>query len=94
MDGTTGVLVLDDSVLDKPFARKMDLVHYHWSGKHHRVVKGIDLLTLLWTDGDRHLPCDYRIYDKPTDHKKLGALNRFSIMFASLPTAGVRLMLG
>ena len=64
-----GVLVLDDSVLDKPFARKMDLVHYHWSGKHHQVVKGIDLLTLLWTDGDRHLPCDYRIYDKPTDHK-------------------------
>ena len=29
----------------------------------------INLLTLLWTDGDRHLPCDYRLYDKPTDHK-------------------------
>lgn len=64
---TSGVLVLDDSVLDKPYARKMDLVHHTWSGKHHRVVKGIDLLTLLWTDGDRHLPCDYRIYDKPND---------------------------
>jgi putative transposase len=66
---TTGVLVLDDSVLDKPYARKMDLVHHLWSGKHHRVVKGIDLLTLLWTDGDRHLPCDYRLYDKPNDQK-------------------------
>lgn len=66
---TSGVLVLDDSVLDKPYARKMDLVHHLWSGKHHRVVKGIDLLTLLWTDGDRHLPCDYRLYDKPNDHK-------------------------
>jgi putative transposase len=66
---TTGVLVLDDSVLDKPYARKMDLVHHMWSGKHHRVVKGIDLLTLLWTDGDRHLPCDYRLYDKPNDKK-------------------------
>jgi putative transposase len=64
---TTGVLVLDDTVLDKPYARKMDLVHHMWSGKHHRVVKGIDLLTLLWTDGDRHLPCDYRLYDKPND---------------------------
>jgi putative transposase len=69
ISGTTGSLILDDSVLDKPFARKMDLVHYHWSGKHHRVVKGIDLMTLLWTDGDRHLPCDYRLYDKPSDHK-------------------------
>lgn len=66
---SSGVLVLDDTVLDKPYARTMDLVHHMWSGKHHRVVKGIDLLTLLWTDGDRHLPCDYRIYDKPNDHK-------------------------
>ena len=67
--GCEGLLVLDDSVLDKPYARQMGLVHHVWSGKHHRVVKGIDLLTLLWTDGDRHLPCDYRIYDKPTDSK-------------------------
>ena len=65
----TGVLVLDDTVLDNPYARKMDLVHHMWSGKHHRVVRGIDLLTLLWTDGDRHVPCDYRIYDKPNDQK-------------------------
>jgi hypothetical protein len=62
-----GVLVLDDTVLDKPYARQMGLVHHVWSGKHQRVVKGIDLLTLLWTDGDRHLPCDYRLYDKGND---------------------------
>ena len=31
------------------------------------VVKGINLLTLLWTDGDRHIPCDYRLYDKAHD---------------------------
>ena len=47
----------------------MDLVHHQWSGKHHGVVKGIGLLTVLWTDGDRHLPCDYRLYDKVTDGK-------------------------
>jgi putative transposase len=57
-----GVLVLDDSVLDKPYAKHMDLVGRHWSGKHHAVVQGIDLVSLLWTDGDRHIPCDYRIY--------------------------------
>lgn len=62
-----GILVLDDSTLDKPYARKMGLVSWHWSGNHHRVVKGINLLTLLWTDGDRHIPCDYRIYDKVHD---------------------------
>ena len=32
-----GLLILDDTTLDKPCAKKMDLVRYHWSGKHHDV---------------------------------------------------------
>ena len=62
-----GVLVVDDSTLDKPYAKKMELVHRHWSGKHHRVVDGINLITLLWTDGDEYVPCDWRVFDKPND---------------------------
>jgi putative transposase len=62
-----GVLVLDDSTLDKPYARAMELVTRHWSGKHRRVVSGINLLTLLWTDGEALIPCDYRLYAKEAD---------------------------
>lgn len=62
-----GLLELDDSTLDKPYAKKIPLVHRHWSGKHHDTVRGINVLTLLWTDGDKHVPCDHRIYDKPND---------------------------
>lgn len=62
-----GVLILDDSTLDKFYARKIELVSRHWSGKHRRVVQGINLITLLWSDGDSCIPCDYRLYDKPTD---------------------------
>lgn len=65
----SGVLVLDDTTLDKPYARHMELVRRHWSGKHRRVVDGINLVTLLWTDGHRYIPVDYRIYDKPRDGK-------------------------
>jgi putative transposase len=61
-----GVLVLDDSVLDKPFARHMGLVGRYWSGRHKRVVQGIDLVSLVWTDGDAVYPCDYRLVD-PAD---------------------------
>ena len=57
-----GVLVLDDTVLDKPHSRHIDLVGRHWSGKHKRVVRGIGLASLVWTDGDRIIPCDYRVY--------------------------------
>jgi hypothetical protein len=67
VDLTSGVLVLDDSTLDKQYAKKIELVSRHWSGKHRKVVCGINLITLLWTDGDRYIPCDYRFYDKPTD---------------------------
>ena len=67
---TEGVLVLDDSTLDKPHARVMELVTRHWSGKHKAVVQGINLVTLLWTDGDRAVPCDYRVYDKDDEHTK------------------------
>jgi hypothetical protein len=62
-----GALVLDDSTLDKPYAKKMDLVNRHWSGKHHAVVRGINLITTIWTDGDRITPVDYRVYDKAKD---------------------------
>src|SRR5690349_11731932 len=64
LDRTGGVLVADDSTLDKPYARSIELVTRHWSGKHKAVVSGINLVSLLWTDGDRHIPCDYRVYDK------------------------------
>jgi hypothetical protein len=37
--------ILDDTTLDKPYARNIELVHWYWSGKHHRVVAGISLLT-------------------------------------------------
>ena len=62
-----GILVLDDTTLDKPYAKQMALVTRHWSGKHQAVVAGINLLTLLWTDGDRYVPCDYRLYEKTKD---------------------------
>jgi hypothetical protein len=55
-----GVLVLDDSTLDKPSARKIELVTHHGSGQPKAVVRGIHLITLLWTDGDRKIPCDYQ----------------------------------
>lgn len=65
----SGILVLDDSTLDKPYSKFNDLVYRHYSGKHGEVVSGINLITLLWTDGDRAVPVDYRIFDKDRDRK-------------------------
>jgi Transposase DDE domain len=59
-----GALFLDDATLDKPYSKKIALVTNRWSGKHHHVVRGINVITLLWTDGERLVPTDFRVYDK------------------------------
>lgn len=62
-----GVLVIDDTTLDKPYASKMALVTRHWSGKHGRVVQGINLISLVWTVDGCRLPSDFRLYNKAQD---------------------------
>lgn len=81
-----GLLIVDDTTLDKPYAQKIELVHRHWSGKHHRVVPGINLVTLLWSDGTDAIPCDYRLYDKPVDGVTKHA--HFRAMLASAKLRG------
>lgn len=65
LDLKGGTVSVDDSVLDKPYSRYIALVGHFWSGKHHRSVKGINLITLYYTDKQgHHLPINYRVYDK------------------------------
>ena len=68
IDKQNGWFVLDDTVLDKMHSEKIALTYFQWSGKHHKVIKGIGLITLVWTDGTSTFPIDYRIYDKDGDH--------------------------
>ena len=42
-----GVLVVDDSTLDKPYSEKIKPVTHHRSGKHQAVVKGINLISIV-----------------------------------------------
>jgi hypothetical protein len=64
-----GILSVDDSVLDKPYSHYIGYVGYFYSGKHHAVVKGINLITLYYTDiHGNHQPINFRIYDK-SEHK-------------------------
>jgi hypothetical protein len=68
-----GILSVDDSVLDKPYMdpKKASLFDYYWSGKHKRTVKGINLITLFYTDiHGVSVPVNYRIYDKSCSKTK------------------------
>lgn len=67
-----GTLTVDDSVLDKPYSQvETELITYLYSGKHHKTVKGIGLVTLLYTDEKAvSLPVNFRVYDKSTGKTK------------------------
>lgn len=69
-DPTTGYLLLDDSTLDKRYSRENELAKKQYSGNEHGLINGINLVNLLWTDADKFVPIDYRIYRKGTaDHQ-------------------------
>lgn len=58
-----GTLSIDDTVLDKPYTEigSNNLIGFFYSGKHHKPVKGINLITLYYTDKNGiSLPVNFR----------------------------------
>jgi putative transposase len=82
-----GILMLDDSILDKLYARHMGLVGRFFSGKHRRIVQGINLVSMLWSDGDGLWPIDYRLVD-PADGNSLTKNDHFRCMLAGAKERG------
>ena len=62
-----GILSVDDTVVEKLYSnpRCAELIGYFWSGKYHKSIKGLSLITLYYNDlQGNSLPINYRIYDK------------------------------
>lgn len=73
LDVYSGTLTVDDTVLDKPYSEidANDLVDYFYSGKYHKTVKGINLITLYYTDKNgTSLPVNFRVYLKSENKTK------------------------
>jgi hypothetical protein len=59
-----GILSVDDTVLEKLYSdpKNAELIGYFWSGKYHKVIKGINLITLYYSDiHGNSVPINYRI---------------------------------
>ena len=83
-----GTLSVDDSVLDKPYAKYIAFIGYFWSGKHHASVQGINLVTMYYTDSEgNHYPVNFRVVDK-SEHKTKN--DHFLEMLAELMAWGLK----
>jgi hypothetical protein len=69
-DSEDAYLIVDDSVQDKRYSRKIELVKNQYSGAEHGLVNGIDIVNLVHSDGIAYAPIDYRIYCPDQDLDK------------------------
>lgn len=56
----------DDTIIEKLYSNpdKAELIGYYRSGKHKKTIKGINLITLYYTDPEkRSFPVNYRLYN-------------------------------
>lgn len=70
-DSPHAFLIIDDSVQDKRYSRKIELVKRQYSGNEHGIVAGIGVVNLLHSgapDGDFY-PIDFRVYAPDADGK-------------------------
>src|SRR5689334_3841901 len=58
-----GWLEIDDTVLDK-FGEHIFGVSWVYSSRQQRVVRGINVVVLLWTDGQRRVPIGIKLWRK------------------------------
>jgi len=68
-DSESAYLIVDDSVQNKQYSRKIELVKKQYSGAVHGLVRGIDVVNLVHSDGEDFYPIDYRIYAPDADGK-------------------------
>jgi hypothetical protein len=67
----SGYLIFDDTVLDKNFSFKIELVRRQYSGNAKKVIKGIGVVTCIYVNPviDQFWLIDYRIYEPDNDGK-------------------------
>ena len=79
-----GYLILDDTVVEKPYARLLGEAAWVWSSKQRQVVFGVSVVLLVWTDGQVRIPLGYRVWHK-------GGVSKYTLALELLSYARNRL---
>jgi putative transposase len=73
-----GYLLLDDTVIAKPFATVMESLAWVYSSQERRPVYGFSLVLLVWTNGTCRIPLGVRLWRKGGPSKYALALELLS----------------
>ena len=75
-----GVLIIDDSIEEKPYTDENEIICWHWDHSKNRNVKGINFVSALYYSQERSIPVGYELVAK-TEHyldEKSGQMKRRS----------------
>lgn len=64
VESPDGVIVVDDSVSEKPYTDENELICWHWNYTENRPVKGINFLTAFYQVGTVGLPVAFDLVTK------------------------------
>lgn len=89
-----GIVIFDDTVLDKSFSRQIELTRSQYSGNAHGIVRGIGVVNCVYYHPglDEWWVLDYRIFDPDRDGKtKLDHVKEMidQLQFHDIPFATV-----
>lgn len=75
-----GVLIVDDSISEKPYTDENEIICWHWDHSKSRSVKGINFITALYHNQEVSLPVGYQLVEKTEFYidKKTGKEKRCS----------------
>jgi len=68
IESTEGLLILDDSIEEKPYTDENDQICWHYDHSKERYVKGINFLTSLSSSQGLGLPVGFHLITKTEEH--------------------------
>ena len=60
-----GVLIVDDTIENKPHTQESELICWHHDHQSNRSVKGINIINYVYSIGDVSLPVGFDVIRKP-----------------------------
>jgi len=66
-----GSIIIDDTTINKEFAKRIEGCSWVWSSAHERVLYGYSLVVLAWSDGITTVPITWRVYKKGSGKTKV-----------------------
>lgn len=64
IQSASGVLILDDSIEEKPYTDENDIICWHFDHSKDRSVKGINFVSCLYQNKGVSLPINFRLVEK------------------------------